>query len=395
VTSTREQYSNVHLQALQEYLGGAGWSLLDQDDRTTLWAPARAGLRDADAAHVRLVLPLMEEVTDYQERVEQALRALSFVERRVTREILDDIVYGGADTVSVRLTPEAPAGEAPLVLAHAAIGALRNYVVGAASSLDIKTLVLPPRRPVRAEAYARDARLSTAGGSFVLNLALPLGEADEHPAVTSQDEPLLDLPPLPYGRRVTNRMIDVARRATALARSVGEGDEGIEAFARPDRSAANATELAALAAIGGEGGDERARYHLRFAHSPLAPTGGAETGDLIPVTPAEQRVLEDAADFLRTKQPRSGVTVSGLVVRLTRTGKLGPGDIVVQGIDDDSGAQRRFRMNLGEEDYSRAIRAHEYGLNVLAVGNVELRGNQRQLSQLTSFDVVEPLYDEA
>jgi hypothetical protein len=390
---TREQFSELPLAAIREYLSGSGWTMIDEDDRTSLWGPLQVTSEDPGASDVRLVLPNRAEITDYNERVEHALRALSFVERRVPREIMDDIVLGGADTVSVRLTPDAPPGEAPLALAHSAIAALRNYVVGAASSLDVKSLVLPPRRPLRAEAYADEARFSTAPGSFVLNLALPLGSIDGQEPTTEGEPTLIDLSPLPYGRRVTNRMMDVARRSTALAKRVGDGDERIEAFARLDQSAANATELSALAAIG-EGLPDRSRYHLRFAHSPLAPAAGAVTGDPVAVTPAEQRVLEDASDFLRTKQPRSGVTVSGLVVRLARTSKFGPGEIVVQGIDDDSRATRRFRMTVGEEDYGSAIRAHEHGLQVLAVGDVELRGSQRHLGNVASFDVAEPLYSE-
>jgi len=73
-------------------------------------------------------------------------------------------------------------------------------------------------------------------------------------------------------------------------------------------------------------------------------------------------VLEDAADFLRTKQPRSGVVVTGLVVRLARLTAYGSGEVTVLGIDDDSGALRWYRVELSEPDYNEAVKAHQQGL---------------------------------
>jgi hypothetical protein len=383
--------TSVSLGNIHEYLHQSGWTLRNTDDRTSLWEP-RAEAQDRAGGPVRVVLPTMEDFTDYNEQLDQALRAVAFVERRPRQAVLDDITFGGSDNLSVRLNPRAPSGEAPLGLAQTAVNALRNFVVGSAAGLDLLELVLPPRRPVRAESYADQARISTERGSFIVNLALPLGETDPVPQDNPGQPSLIDVQPQPYGRRVATRMRAIAQSATALARLVGDGDEPIAAFGRPRPSAPNATELSALADLGG-GGSERQRYLLRFAQSPLSsvfPMGGPL---LLPVTPAEQNVMEDAAEFLRTKQPRSNVTVIGLVVRLTRTSNLGNGDIVIQGVDDDSGTPRRFRMNLGEADYNKALNAHARGLQVAAVGDLGIRGNQRYLTNLT-FDVVANLYED-
>ena len=376
------------LAALTDYLTNSGWVAEDSDGRTSMWQPP-AGTRD----QIRVVLPTSQRVRDYAERVADALKAISFVERRLPEEIADDINFGGADNVAVRLTPDAPPGEAPLLLACSAIAAIKNFVVAAAAALDSNSLVLPPRRPQRAEAYASQARLSTQPGSFVLSLALPLADiySDESAdsALPGQDA-LVEVPPQPFGRKVTNRMLASTRRAQQLAEEVSEGNLPISSFGDFTPDAPNATELAALSSLGGPDHDI---YQMRFARTPLA--GESAEPALLRVTPGQQRILGEAADYLRTRQPRAGVTVTGLVVRLFREGGFGSGEVVIQGVADDSGEARRYRVELGEPDYNEAVRAHANGLHVTATGDLDIRGTRRSLRRLTSFAVIPGLEDES
>lgn len=281
------------------------------------------------------------------------------------------------------MTPDAPSGEAPLALVHSAVTALRDFVVGSAAAIEIHDLVLPSHRPQWAESYAGKVRLSTHQGSFVLNLALPLVvDLGESAAEDDTPEQLsFALPPQPFGRRVSSRMLQAAQAARRLADAVSVGDRPLRAFG--ETPAANATELSALKALGGP---EYGLYQLRFTQSPLA--GQRSQPVNLRVTPGQQRILGEAADFLRTRQPRSGVTVQGLVVRLHRSNAYGPGDVVVEGIDDDSGTTRRYRMELTAGDYIDALRAHQNGLQVSVTGDREERGTHLHLRRLTSFSVI-------
>jgi hypothetical protein len=255
------------LSAVAEYLRLAGWTLEDQDARTSLWraVPSR------DAESLEIVLPVRQEVGDYPDRIDAALRTLAFAERRLPEEVRSDISFGGADTVAVRLTPDAPSGEAPLSLAHSAVSALHNFVVGSAAAIEIHELVLPSHRPLWAESYASRVRLSMHPGSFILSLALPLvaDTGDDRSADQAAGEQVMfSLPPQPFGRRVSSRMLRSAQAARKLADEVSAGDRPLRAFGEdPIRPAANATELAALKALGGP---EYGLYQLRFTQSPLA-----------------------------------------------------------------------------------------------------------------------------
>ncbi|GAA3243038.1 hypothetical protein [Actinocorallia longicatena] len=373
------------LAELTAYLSNAGWTLDDQDDRTVSWRPGAIGGPD-----IQVVLPVRDGVLDMPDRMTEALRAIAYAEHRLVREVLDDIAVGGADTVAVRLTPDLPPGEAPLGMAQIAVTALREWVVASASALDARSLVLPSRRSQRAEAFADNARFAAQPGSFVLALSLPL--TDGFPEAQSRGElagqqALLDAPAEPYGRRVTGRMLTAVRQAQQLATAVGEGARPLSAFGRQE--VANATELAALSMLGGSDHDI---YQIRFAFSPRA--GTAMPPESLKITPAQQRILAEAAEFLRTRQPRPGVTVSGLVVRLFRQTNHGPGEIVVHGIDDDTDVFRKVRVELAAEDYARALRAHGRGEQVRASGDLDIRGTRRYLRNLTTFSVLESLDDE-
>jgi hypothetical protein len=367
------------VQAFEQYLLLAGWSLQDDDGRTRLWRPS-----SSPGKKLQIVLPALEDADDWRERVQEALRTLAYSERRLPDEIAEDISFGGADTVAVRLTPDTPEGQAPLPLASAAVTALHLYVVGSASALDIQDLVLPSRRPPWVDAYANRVRLATKEGSFVLNLMLPLAARIDSAERAIDHQTLFTMPPQPVGRRVTNRMRQAARSALRLADQVMAGERTIEAFAEDRHAAvANSTELSAIKALGGP---ESEAYQIRFAQSPLA--GDREEPVSLEVTPERQRVIGNAAVFLRSRQPKNDVTVQGSVVRLHRDRVVGPGEITVVGPDEDSGSVRHWRVELAEEDYKNAVQAHFSGLQVSVTGDREERGSYLQLRRPSLFAVI-------
>ena len=364
---------------LAEYLRLSRWRFEDEDAGTSLWL-------SAEDAHtqIQVVVPKQTDHRDYAERMDQALAAMAYAERRRVEEVLRDVDAGGADGLSVRLFPPAPPGAAPLDTAHAAFSSLRQLVVGSAVGAEAAAdvLVLPSRRPARAEAYVSQTLVTTRPGSFIIDAFLPLTEVSETLPPPVESTGGAD----PFGRRVTRRMLAVVTGATALATRVGEGETGITDFAG-ESAPGNATELAALAGLG-VNRDGQGRYQLRFSQTPLWQSTPGWRPRLVTVTPAQQTVLRDAASYLRERQPRQGITVEGLVVRLSRDSAAGAGDVVVEGVVDDTGDSRRFAVNLSEPDYADALRAHREGYRVVVVGDLDVRGTRRSLRNIASFDVL-------
>ena len=88
------------------------------------------------------------------------------------------------------------------------------------------------------------------------------------------------------------------------------------------------------------------------------------------------------------------MTVEGVVVRLSRDHHYGPGVVVIEGIADDSGALRRYHVELVEKDYNEAFRAHGEGLRVVARGDLATRGSYKWLRPARSFAIIPGLEDE-
>ena len=231
---------------------------------------------------------------------------------------------------------------------------------------------------------------------LVETLGGPEPEVDKFTAEIEEKSPagvqgtLVDVPPQPFGRLVTNRMSAAAQHAQSLAEEVGAGDQQLSAFGQLHPEAPNATELEALSGLGGP---ERNPYQVRFAQSPLAGQRLSQT--TLRITPGQQRIMADAAEYLRTKQSRPNVTVEGLVVNLSRDRVNAPGQVIIQGIVDDSGKARRFHVELTPDDYNEALRAHADGLQVLVRGDLDTRGTWKWIRHPRTFAIVPGLnYDE-
>ena len=372
------------LQALRRYLEGAGWQHLDDARGSSVWRVHRA---DTD---LQVALPMDAGVTDYGEVILSALKVVAYVESRSIDEIAADVKYGGADIVSVRLTPDSPSGEAPLPVAEVAVRALKDLVIGTAAGLEFDRAILPQWRP-RATRYLQQVRLSTSPGSFIVSLSLPLYE-DVKPATPStSDQTAMDdtvvMEAEPFGRRVSARMRAVAQSAVSLAVKAAE-DSDLTLFESDPMSTGNPKELTALAELGGSRG---ASYELRFSPSPLVASEAAEPQN-IRVEGEQRQLLLKAADLLRALKPKSDITVLGNVVSLTRESLLGPGLVIIKGIERD-GPVHRYRALVSEDQYREAERAHMQWLPVSARGNLAVHGNFLVLESLNWFTVQEPLGD--
>jgi len=269
------------------------------------------------------------------------------------------------------------------------VTALKTFVIGSAAGLDASGAVLPPRRP-RAERYASQVRVSTSPGSFVLTLALPLYE--QTPRVEAADlqtamDESIEIEATPFGRQVVARMRAVAANAVVLSRQIAEGQEDITSFETDPAASGNATELEALAGLGGR---TQQQYQVRFAASPVVP-GPQVAPIVLAVDATAQEWFGKAARLLRERKPKDDVTVTGRVVRLAREGGLGPGEIVIRGLESGARNEHRYRVQLSEDQYRQDLTAHGRTAEVSARGTLAIRGNFLMIESLRWFTVQEAL----
>ena len=105
-------------------------------------------------------------------------------------------------------------------------------------------------------------------------------------------------------------------------------------------------------------------------------------------TSAHVPVLERAANELVQPEPRKNAAATGTVHLLSRSEAGGPGVI---GITTLSGnPANKLRVHLSEEDYHRAINAHDQGHIVHVEGDLEKEGNLSWLYHALVTGVTEP-----
>ncbi|WP_322938040.1 hypothetical protein [Nocardioides bizhenqiangii] len=103
-------------------------------------------------------------------------------------------------------------------------------------------------------------------------------------------------------------------------------------------------------------------------------------------------VLERAANELVRPEPSRRVTASGTVHLLSRSDAGGPGVI---GITTLSGQPaNKLRVHLGQDDYHRALNAHDQGSVVQVAGDLEKEGNLSWLYHAQITGVIDAIQDQ-
>ncbi|MFJ2957077.1 hypothetical protein [Streptomyces sp. NPDC087270] len=313
------------------------------------------------------------------------LKTLAVAEGRNEAQIALEISVSDADVQFVHTDPDADPGTTPINEGVRAFESLRQWVLsGAVSATSGKArLVQPARKPAAALDFMRAVRLGpTFEGSYVLTVYIPVPPLIGQTAI-EVDHPQIRLLNQPFQRRVSLKLREATRAAISAADEVIQRREGIEAFTRRAELGVNANLCEALTGFTSrEGGGARIDFSWALSR-PVEPEAP------IVLNRDQVVVLTEAAQDLRAAAPEDDVTVIGAVVRLHREGKLGPGEVSIAGIVEGgfNDRLRRIWLDLAEEDYSVATRAHESGASVSVTGSLVKRGNRYVMQNTSGFSV--------
>lgn len=377
------------LSAIRSYLAATGWVSQDIDKNGELWKPTSTYLNDLRINTLRvpyqILLPSSHQFLDFEELYDDAVKLISYLEKRQRKEVIDDLSRGGADSISIKLQPDTPSGEAPLGLARNSADGLHDLLLGAACSLTYQHRpILPSRRPIRAERFAEKARYSTQPGSFIINLALPLADSDAPIVEQDVTQPeLFDV--APYGRRVSDRIDQVISGAWEISHEYAQDQNAVIDTDRFKEF--NTVELDGLSKIG-DTGELSVGYSFRLAQSPLSREL-KRTPQIRTFSRKQLDILEGASALLRADEVRKDFTVRGTVTDLHRDGAFGAGNISIMSTAGDEGHNRKYKLSLGEEDYEAAWRAHGGPYEVVVTGDVQISTRRRTFLTVHSFKLMQ------
>ena len=322
---------------------------------------------------------------DFPLRVAELLRTLGIVEDRSEEEILNDLITFSFDIQYVRTLHQGPPGTAPLRDATVALGAAQNMLAAAATSLEYPKLVLPPRRPAQANELIKKVLAGpTSRGSYVISIWVPVP-----PRLTQEEDSILfDATNEPFERLTTlqlQRAISHARKASDEA-----SERGIEPFVEGQSVGVSANLCESLAQLAGE---ECNGFEVQFSWALDRPV--LDPTPRVAFEAESVPILREAARELRMLEPEEDVRLRGIVVRLHRDDRSGPGEVTISGTfsGDVEAKLHRVHVPLTEDSYNEAITAHETYADVEVTGTFYLRGTHKYLREVRGFKLLPPVSD--
>lgn len=129
-------------------------------------------------------------------------------------------------------------------------------------------------------------------------------------------------------------------------------------------------------------GADASEVTFDFSWSSVRPVPqNADTSIVVRKDVAE--VLKEASNYLKTSIAEEGAEVIGYVVRLDNDQSRDVGEVKVVDISDE----RSVFLKLAKDRYQKAITAHQEGLKVTVVGDLERKHNRFEMTKISKFSV--------
>ena len=358
-----------------QYLRAKGWQQEgDLGSKATLWVTG------TDTGN-EIVLPMRRELGDFDLRMSEVLRTLEKVEARSQLDILRDLQAASSDLIRIRAhTGNTADGTLPIEAAVTFVERARDLMLAAACAAIDKRSYFATRKPAQATDYLDQVRIGqTERGSFVLTILSPVTPLLK-PAGTGNPFPAE--PSEPYERSVTRTLalsLAAVRAAADIAAAQGNPKPFIDAVGQG--VSANLCEaLVGLAQVSpSDGLDIGISWSPNRAMTTSTPQRVTLPADTIPL-------LKEAARLFRETGPVEDFELQGGVVGLSRPEGTATGRVTVAGFIESRA--RKVLLDLGEPDYTTAIRAHAEEAIVLCTGELVKEGRSFRLQNPRRFQML-------
>lgn len=348
---------------IEVYLMAHGWEPRRRTDKFSTWVQAENG---GVPAHV--FLPLARGLGDFEQRLEDVVAQLAAVEHRDVEVVLTNLRYAAADLVRIRLaSPRVGPGELPIDHGRQLFDGARDLMLAAACAALDPRPAYGTRKPNQAMDYLEHVRLGqTEPGSYVVTVISDV-EPPEQTALIPDEAAHFAVP---FERRVTTQLVQAlsATRA-ATDRVLSEHTDVATAFEETVDDGVSANLCDALTTMGAEQAGAHVQITIDWAASRPPVVALAS---VVAFEPAALPVVRDAVAVLRQLGPFENEPVEGIVSRLIRGKSDEVGTIVIEGVA--RGERRNVHVELPEDQYALAIRAHDTRATVRLHGTLERHG---------------------
>ncbi len=314
-------------------------------------------------------MPLQHETGDFALRVSEVLRTLEHVEQRSQLEILRDLRTSSSDLIRIRASAsQTTTGSIPLDLGVRFVEEAREMMLAAACSAIDPRPYYATRKPVQANEYLSRVRMGqTERGSFVLTILSPV------PPGLRPPEPLDGVLPDPFERKVSQTLASGLLAARLAAqRAAVSGD--VQPFREAVPRGVSANLCDALVGLGQVSSAEGIEIAISWSRNrPLDQPAQSKyqfSPDMVPV-------FAEASRLFKETEPREDVEIEGFVIDLHRDEGAPSGRVAVSALIDEN--LRKISIELAEDDYAAALRAHGEQRRIRATGDLIKQGRSYRL----------------
>lgn len=373
----KETFQSLKPLEVVSYLRTRGWSEAEAiGDHAALWTQQMESGRE-----VELLVPLDRTLHDYALRMAEIFEAVSRTENRSQLALLKDIQASAVDTVRVRLHSEnSSSGTIRFDDAVEAVANARSMMLAAACSAVEPREYYQARKFGQSVEYVRRLKMGqTEPGSFIITVLSRVPPVlRTQPALFEEEAGTEE----PFERQVTRTLMSGLHAARAAAqRAVATGD--IEPFNRAVSEGVSANLCDALLGLAGVDSDSAFDIGLSWASNRAAPQTVPVSVSLSPdILP----VFEEVSRVFKEKSPREEFELEGVVVRLHREEKAGPGRVTVVGAVE--GKTRKVSVELSEGDFAKAIPAFQDRIRVRVLGELDRSGRSFHLNSPRHFELL-------
>ena len=359
---------SVTVRSLEAYLASQGWRKLEPyGDAGYIF-----GL---DGESSELVVP-SSPFADYERRIGEILETLSGIEERDSRAILRDVSLSEFDLVRVGLPDATAYGSVPVPAGITLFQESRNLLLAAACS------VVRPQRVFRAGSnqeasnYMDTVRFGqTEVGSFVANLLSPVP-----PDLIGQADMSTGVPPEPFARRVTSKLVSGLRSAREAVTLVDRGN-GIGAFEEKLAQGVSANLCDAIGNLLDYENRQSLDVSVSWSLVRVPPEGRAQ----VVFRKSDLSVLQEASRILKDRQERPNERLDGYVYSLARGQRQRQGRVTLKAVVD--GTMTSVRADFAPADYSRITEAHDQRRVVSLEGDLRRDGQRWFLDNPRDLEV--------
>ena len=371
---------DITTEDILSYVDKRLWHIVDHPNKKIV---VLKGPSDDDGRPVKIVLPADKSLTDYQDRINQAIDILATTKATPPQNICSGIKSQRFDILRQRIYGDSRRDSIPLEFAPKLVGSLRNLVYYSACAEEDPQPYFYKGRNVGRD-YTKKCRFGhTFHGSFGLSLEMPIPPRE----INYLDDSFAQSP---FERRVIERIIF---GMNSIQQGVQEGN--LELLTKNFEKGFNANIFDVLIEMSTLLSDCFFDFSIQW--SPNYPVADL-LRNIEPIKFDPQLVtpyLESAAKSLRKAKESEETEVQGIITQLKATALEDedpalfeePKEVTILW-EVDSGKRVLIKVHLSVDEYKLACDAHRDSRQVSVIGRPEKHGKSFRLTAAKKFHIL-------